>query len=71
MNASGPEAQSSRAHDTCQNTSSIKVVRGAVVGLSGVMAHSKDPRRGVLPSVDSCGGAQALRVALVAQHRNT
>ena len=65
MNASGPEAPSSRARDACPKRSAIKVVRGAVVGLSGVTPE------GVLPSGDPRGGAQALRVALVVQHDNT
>ena len=39
VNASGPEAPSSRARNTCPK-------RGAVVGLSGVMVRSKYLRRG-------------------------
>ena len=45
MHASGPKAPSSRARDTCPKDSSINVVRGTVVSLSGVMARSKDIRR--------------------------
>ena len=46
MNASGPKAPFSRACETCPNKSSIKVVREAVVGLSGVMVRSKYLQRG-------------------------
>ena len=46
MNATCPVAPSSRARDSCPKNSSTKVVRGAVVGSSGVMARAKDVRRG-------------------------
>ena len=43
---SGPEAPSRTARGTCPNNSSIRLLRGEVVGLSGVMARSKNRRRG-------------------------
>ena len=46
MNASGPEAPSWRARATFPKNSSIKEIRGEVVGSSGVMARSMDLWRG-------------------------
>ena len=49
MNASGSVTPSEEARYTCPKKSSIKVVRGAVVGSSGVMARPKDLWRGYSP----------------------
>ena len=46
MNASGPVDPAARARDTCPKKASIKVVRGAAVGLTGAMARAKDFLRG-------------------------
>ena len=46
VTASGPVDPAARARDTCPNHSSIKVVRGVVVSLSGAMTRAKDFLRG-------------------------
>ena len=46
MDVSGPEAAPSKSRDISTDRSSIKVVRGAVVGVPGVMARSRGLWRG-------------------------
>ena len=53
-----------------EKKTSIKAVRGAVVGLSGVTARAKDFWGGELPTGDPIGKTKVFMAAIVTHHEN-